>query len=51
MMVAALKNTLRGIFPTELELKKENNSNCYAYFLDLHNYIESGEFNTRFNTR
>ena len=32
---------------TELELKKGNNSNSCASFLDLYIYIENGEFHTR----
>ena len=36
------------IYPTELDLKKENNSNSWAFFLDLCIYIENGEFHTRF---
>ena len=41
-----------GIYPTELELKKENNSNSCTYFLDLYIYTENGEFHTRlFDTR
>ena len=34
----------KDIYPTELELKKENNNNS---FLDLYIYIENGEFHTR----
>ena len=37
----------KDIYPTELELKKENNSNYCASFLDLYIYIENGEFHTR----
>ena len=37
----------KDIYPTELELKKENNSNSCASFLDLYIYIENGEFHTR----
>ena len=37
----------KDFYPTELELKKENNSNSCAYFLDLYIYIENGEFHTR----
>ena len=36
----------QDIYPTELELKKENNSNSCASFLDLYIYIENGEFQT-----
>ena len=35
------------IYLTELELKKEDNSNSRASFLDLYIYIENGEFHTR----
>ena len=45
-MAVPLKNT-RDIYPTELELQKENNSNFCASFLDLYIYIENGEFHTR----
>ena len=37
----------KDIYPTELELKKENNSNSCASFLDVYIYIENGEFHTR----
>ena len=37
----------KDIYPTELELKKENNSNSCASFLDLYIYIENREFHTR----
>ena len=52
MMAVPLKNTIfiqgyKDIYPTELELKKENNSNFCASFLDLYIYIENGEFHTR----
>ena len=36
----------KDIYPTELELKKENNNSC-ASFLELYIYIENGEFHTR----
>ena len=37
----------KDIYPTELELKKENNSNsCYS-FLDIYFYIENEEFHTK----
>ena len=32
------------IYPTELELKKENNSNSCTSFLDIYVYIENGKF-------
>ena len=42
----------KDIYPIELELKKESNSNSYASFLDFYIYIENGEFHTRlFNKR
>ena len=37
----------KDIYPTELELNKENNSNSCASFLDLYIYIDKGEFHTR----
>ena len=37
----------KDIYPTELELKKENNGNSCASSLDLYIYIENGEFHTR----
>ena len=37
----------KDIYPTELELKKENYSNYCASFLDLYIYIVNGEFHTR----
>ena len=37
----------KDINPTELELKKENNSNSCASPLDLCIYIENGEFHNR----
>ena len=37
----------KDIYPTELEHKKENNSNSCTSFLDLYIYIENGEFRTR----
>ena len=37
----------KDIYPTELELKKENNNNSCASFLDLYIYIENGEFHSR----
>ena len=36
----------KDIYPTELELKKENNNSC-ASFLDIYIYIENGEFHTK----
>ena len=37
----------KDIYPTKLELNKENNSNSCASFPDLCIYIENGEFYTR----
>ena len=37
----------KDIYPTELELKKENNSNSCASFFDIYIYIENGEFHTK----
>ena len=37
----------KDIYPTELELKKENNNSSCASFLDLYISIENGEFHTR----
>ena len=37
----------KDIYPTELELMKENNSNSCASFLDLYIYVENGKFHTR----
>ena len=37
----------KDVYPTELELRKENNSNSCASLLDLYIYIEDGEFHTR----
>ena len=37
----------KDIYPTELELKKENNRNSRASFLDICIYIENGEFHTK----
>ena len=37
----------KDIYPTELELKKENHSSSCASFVDLYIYIENGEFHTR----
>ena len=37
----------KDIYPRELELKKENNSNSSASFLDIYIYIENGEFHTK----
>ena len=36
----------KDIYPTELELKKENNSNLCASFLDLYINIKNREFHT-----
>ena len=37
----------KDIYPTELELKKENNSNSSASFLDIYIYIENREFHAK----
>ena len=37
----------KDICPTELELKKENNGNSCASFLDIYIYIGNGEFHTK----
>ena len=37
----------KDIYPTELELKRKNNSNSCASFLDLYIYIENGEFHIK----
>ena len=37
----------KDIFSRELELKKENDSNSCASFLDIYIYIENGEFHTK----
>ena len=42
---STFEKNCKDVYPTELELKKENNSNSCASFLDL--YIENGEFRTR----
>ena len=38
----------KDIYPKELELTKENNSNICASFLDIYTYIENGKFHTKF---
>ena len=37
----------KDIYPPELELKKESNSNSCASFLGIYIYIENGEFHTK----
>ena len=37
----------KDIYPAELELKKENNSNSCAAFLVIYIYIENGELHTK----
>ena len=37
----------KAIYPTELKLKKENNSNSFASFLNIYIYVENGEFHSR----
>ena len=44
---STLEKHYKDIYPTELELKKKNNSNSGASFLDLYIYIENGEFHIR----
>ena len=41
------KKYYKDIYLTELELKKENNSDYCASFLDLYIYTANGEFHTR----
>ena len=41
-----VKKHYKHICSTELELKKENNLNSCASFLDLYISIENGEFHT-----
>ena len=36
-----------AIYSAELELKKENDSNSCASFLDIYVYIENGEFHVK----
>ena len=43
---STFKKHYKEIYPTELELKNENNSNSCASFLDIYIYIENGEFQT-----
>ena len=38
----------KDIYPTKLELMKENISNSFASFLDIYIYIENKEFHTKF---
>ena len=44
---STFKKHYKDIYPTELELKKENNSNSCASFLNPYIYIEDGEFHIR----
>ena len=37
----------KDIYPLELELKKENDSNYCASFVDIYIEIENGEFHTK----
>ena len=37
----------KDIYPTELELKKENNNKSCTSFLDMYICIENGEFHTK----
>ena len=41
---STLQEHYKDIHPTELESKKENNSNSCAFFLDIYIYIQNGEF-------
>ena len=40
---SAFEKHYKDIYPTELELKKENNSTSCVSFLDLYGYIENGQ--------
>ena len=44
---STLEQQRKDIYPTELEVKKENNSNSCASFLDIYIYVEKGELQTR----
>ena len=37
----------KDIYPTKLELKKENNNTSCVSFLDIYIYIENGKFHTK----
>ena len=44
---STFEKNYKDIYPTELELKKENNNNSCASFLDIYIYAENGEFHTK----
>ena len=37
----------KDIYPQEVELKKENDNNSFASFLDIYSYIENEDFHTK----
>ena len=47
MITVPLRNIIKDIYSTELELQKENNNNSCASFFDISIYIENGEFHTK----
>ena len=47
MITLPLRNIIKDIYSTELELQKENNNNSCASFFDISIYIENGEFHTK----
>ena len=47
MMAVPLKNTIRIFIQQNQNLRKENNNNSSAFFLDLYIYLENGDFHTR----
>ena len=44
---SSLQKNCKDIYPAEFELKKENNTNSCASFLDIYIYIENGEFHRK----
>ena len=44
---STFEKNYKDIYPTELELKKENNNSSCASFLDIYIYTENGEFHTK----
>ena len=44
---SAFKKHYKAVYPKELELKKENNNNSCASFLDMYIYTENREFHTK----
>ena len=44
---SAFKKHYKAVYPKELELKKENNNNSCASFLDMYIYTENQEFHTK----